>query len=233
MDVVLRQDVDHVGLRGEVVNVARGYARNYLLPRGLAEVATPALQKEIAKRDAVRARQEAKTVDEGAAIAATAQRHCVPLRRHRGPDRNALRIGDGDDGRRPAVDGAEDPGRPAEAPHGDDQARRPLHRAGRRLRRRDRRAPARRRAGGRRAADRGGAGRHRGSRGSRGGSAAAAAEALRPNRRSAAPAVETRRPRHRRPKLPGRVTAESTGRGRAEPEPVAADADALVRRKAG
>jgi large subunit ribosomal protein L9 len=70
MHVVLRQDVDHVGLRGEVVNVARGYARNYLLPRGLAEVATPALQKEVAKRDAMRARQEAKTVDEGAAIAA-------------------------------------------------------------------------------------------------------------------------------------------------------------------
>src|SRR5712675_1202279 len=69
MEVVLRQDVDTLGLRGEVVNVARGYARNYLLPRGLAEVATPALQKEIAKRDAVRARQEAKTVDEGAAIA--------------------------------------------------------------------------------------------------------------------------------------------------------------------
>ncbi len=34
VEVVLRQDVDHVGLRGEVVNVARGYARNYLLPRG-------------------------------------------------------------------------------------------------------------------------------------------------------------------------------------------------------
>ena len=35
------QDVDKLGLRGEVVNVARGYARNFLLPRGLAEVATP------------------------------------------------------------------------------------------------------------------------------------------------------------------------------------------------
>src|SRR5258706_12316747 len=69
MEVVLRQDVDKVGLRGEVVNVARGYARNYLLPRGLAEVASPALQKEFAKRDAQRARHEAKTVDEARAIA--------------------------------------------------------------------------------------------------------------------------------------------------------------------
>src|SRR5260221_13653028 len=69
MEVLLRQDVDKVGLRGEVVNVARGYARNYLLPRGLADVATPALQREAAKRDAVRARHEAKTVEEGRAIA--------------------------------------------------------------------------------------------------------------------------------------------------------------------
>jgi large subunit ribosomal protein L9 len=70
MEVVLRQDVDSLGLRGEVVNVARGYARNFLLPRGLAEPATPALQKELAKRDAQRARSEAKTVDEARAIAA-------------------------------------------------------------------------------------------------------------------------------------------------------------------
>src|SRR5256885_1672723 len=69
MDVILRQDVDKLGLRGEVVNVARGYARNYLFPRGLAEVATPALVKELEKRDAQRARHEAKSVDEARAIA--------------------------------------------------------------------------------------------------------------------------------------------------------------------
>jgi large subunit ribosomal protein L9 len=69
MDVLLRQDVDKLGLRGDVVTVARGYARNYLLPRGLAEVATPALQREIAKRESVRSRQEAKSVDEARAIA--------------------------------------------------------------------------------------------------------------------------------------------------------------------
>jgi large subunit ribosomal protein L9 len=69
MDVILTQDVDKLGLRGEVVNVARGYARNFLLPRGLAEVATPALRQELDKRDAQRARHEAKTVDEARAIA--------------------------------------------------------------------------------------------------------------------------------------------------------------------
>ncbi len=69
MEVILKQDVDSLGLRGEVVNVARGYARNYLLPRGLAETATPALVRELEKRDAQRARHEAKTVDEAKAIA--------------------------------------------------------------------------------------------------------------------------------------------------------------------
>jgi large subunit ribosomal protein L9 len=69
MQVVLRSDVDKLGLRGEVVTVARGYARNFLLPRGLAEIATPGLIAEVAKRDARRARQEAKTVEEAQAIA--------------------------------------------------------------------------------------------------------------------------------------------------------------------
>jgi large subunit ribosomal protein L9 len=69
MEVVLKQDVDHLGLRGEVVNVARGYARNFLLPRGLAEPATAGIVKELEKRDAQRARHEAKSVDEARAIA--------------------------------------------------------------------------------------------------------------------------------------------------------------------
>jgi large subunit ribosomal protein L9 len=69
MDVVLREDVDKLGLRGDVVNVARGYARNYLLPRGLAELATPGLRRELERRESLRARQEAKTADEARAIA--------------------------------------------------------------------------------------------------------------------------------------------------------------------
>jgi len=70
MEVVLKQDVDALGLRGDVVNVARGYARNFLLPRGLAELATPGLKRELERRDEQRARHEAKSVDEARAIAA-------------------------------------------------------------------------------------------------------------------------------------------------------------------
>jgi large subunit ribosomal protein L9 len=69
MEVILRQDVDKLGLRGEVVNVARGYARNFLLPRGLAEEATPAKVKELQKRDSHRARNEAQSFDQAREIA--------------------------------------------------------------------------------------------------------------------------------------------------------------------
>src|SRR3954451_14955593 len=70
MNVILKKDVDNVGLRGDVVSVARGYARNFLIPRNLAEEATPAKVAEIQKRDTLRARHEAKSADEAQAIAA-------------------------------------------------------------------------------------------------------------------------------------------------------------------
>jgi large subunit ribosomal protein L9 len=69
VEVILLSDVDHVGLRGDVVSVARGYARNYLLPRKLAEEATPARVAELQKRDTLRARHEAKTADQAREIA--------------------------------------------------------------------------------------------------------------------------------------------------------------------
>jgi large subunit ribosomal protein L9 len=70
VEVILLTDVEHVGLRGDVVSVARGYARNYLLPRQLAEEATAARVAELQKRDTLRARHEAKTADEAQQIAA-------------------------------------------------------------------------------------------------------------------------------------------------------------------
>jgi large subunit ribosomal protein L9 len=69
MEVILLKDVEKVGLRGDVVSVARGYARNFLFPRSLAEEATPARVAEMQKRDSQRARHEAKTADEAQALA--------------------------------------------------------------------------------------------------------------------------------------------------------------------
>src|SRR5437764_3544269 len=70
MEVILRQDVDKVGLRGEVVNVARGFARNYLLPRGLADAATAARVAEVRKVEERRAQHEAKTFEEAQSLVA-------------------------------------------------------------------------------------------------------------------------------------------------------------------
>ena len=70
MQVILLQDVEKVGLRGEVVDVARGYARNFLLPRRLAETATPARVAELEKRAGLRARQEASSVDQARELGA-------------------------------------------------------------------------------------------------------------------------------------------------------------------
>ena len=70
MEVILLSDVEHVGLRGDVVSVAPGYARNYLLPRRLAEEATTARVAELQKREGMRARHEAKNVDQAREIVA-------------------------------------------------------------------------------------------------------------------------------------------------------------------
>jgi large subunit ribosomal protein L9 len=68
MQLILLQDVENVGLRGDVVDVARGYARNFLLPRRLAEEATPSRLGELEKRESHRARHEAATTDQAQEI---------------------------------------------------------------------------------------------------------------------------------------------------------------------
>ena len=71
MEVILRSDVEKLGLKGDVVDVKRGYARNYLLPRQLAEVATPGRIAEIRRIDENRARHEARSSEQAAEIAET------------------------------------------------------------------------------------------------------------------------------------------------------------------
>src|SRR2546423_13687325 len=68
MKVVLREDVEKLGLRGEVVDVARGYARNFLLPRKLAEPATPSRVAELEKVNARRSLSEAQSFEQAQEI---------------------------------------------------------------------------------------------------------------------------------------------------------------------
>jgi large subunit ribosomal protein L9 len=69
MQIILLQDVEKVGLRGDVVDVARGYARNYLLPRRMAETATPARVAELHRVEAQRAKHEARSAEQAQEIA--------------------------------------------------------------------------------------------------------------------------------------------------------------------
>jgi large subunit ribosomal protein L9 len=69
MELILLQDVEHVGLKGDIVDVKRGYARNFLLPRRLAEVATPGRVAEVRRIEADRARHEARSAEHANEIA--------------------------------------------------------------------------------------------------------------------------------------------------------------------
>ena len=71
MEVILREHVDHLGRRGDLVKVADGYARNYLLPRKLALLATDGNRKQIERE---RAKFEVKELEEQKSAQAVADR---------------------------------------------------------------------------------------------------------------------------------------------------------------
>jgi large subunit ribosomal protein L9 len=71
MEVILREHVDNLGKRGEIVKVADGYARNYLLPRKLALLATDGNRKQIERE---REKYEAKEAEEKKVAEAMAAR---------------------------------------------------------------------------------------------------------------------------------------------------------------
>ena len=64
MEVILREDIDKLGDRGQVVKVAAGYARNFLLPRKLAVAATDSNRKIVEQERQAHLRREAKAIGE-------------------------------------------------------------------------------------------------------------------------------------------------------------------------
>ena len=69
MEVILREDIDKLGSRGEMVKVAAGYARNYLLPKKLAVAATDANRKIVEQERQSHLRKEAKQIGEAQELA--------------------------------------------------------------------------------------------------------------------------------------------------------------------
>ncbi len=70
MDVILKQDVDRLGSKNDIVNVKNGYARNYLIPQGFAVAATESARKVVAEtirqqsHKALKALEDAKALGE-------------------------------------------------------------------------------------------------------------------------------------------------------------------------
>jgi len=69
MEVILREDIDKLGSRGDMVKVAPGYARNFLLPKRLAVAATEANKKIVAQEREAHLRKEAKLAGEATDLA--------------------------------------------------------------------------------------------------------------------------------------------------------------------
>jgi large subunit ribosomal protein L9 len=69
MEIILREDIDNLGTRGDVVKVAAGYARNFLLPKKLAVPATDANRKIVEQERQSHLRKEAKQIGEAQELA--------------------------------------------------------------------------------------------------------------------------------------------------------------------
>ena len=79
MEIILLEDIEGLGDKGDVANVARGYARNYLIPRGVAETATPAKIDEFRRAMAERKERQARNVEQAQETAATLNKTVITL----------------------------------------------------------------------------------------------------------------------------------------------------------
>lgn len=69
MEIILKQDVQNLGFKDDVVKVKPGYGRNYLIPQGFAVLATPSAKKVLAENLKQRAFKEQKIVDDAKKVA--------------------------------------------------------------------------------------------------------------------------------------------------------------------
>ncbi|KAB7530990.1 50S ribosomal protein L9 [Flagellimonas olearia] len=69
MELILKEDVQDLGFKDDIVTVKNGYGRNFLIPQGLASLATPSAKKVLAENLKQRAHKEKKIIDEAAKVA--------------------------------------------------------------------------------------------------------------------------------------------------------------------
>lgn len=86
MQVILTQDVEKVGQRGDIVDVSRGYVRNFLVPRGLAEVATPSKLQEARRRMEEAAERDRRMAERAEEVAETLNKSVITIEARTGED---------------------------------------------------------------------------------------------------------------------------------------------------
>jgi len=84
VDIILLDDVEGVGQKGDLANVSRGYARNYLLPKHLAEVANPGRLDEVRRLMEERKAREVRTAEHATEVAATLNKTVITIGAHAG-----------------------------------------------------------------------------------------------------------------------------------------------------
>ncbi|CAN5627843.1 50S ribosomal protein L9 [soil metagenome] len=86
MQVILTQDVEKIGQRGDIVDVSRGYVRNFLVPRNLAEVATPSKMEEARRQMEEAEERERRLAERSEEIAATLNKSVITIEARTGED---------------------------------------------------------------------------------------------------------------------------------------------------
>jgi large subunit ribosomal protein L9 len=86
MQVILKQDVEKIGRRGDIVDVSRGYVRNFLVPRGLAEMATPSKLEEVHREMAEAEERNQRMAERAGDIAQTLNKSVITIEARTGED---------------------------------------------------------------------------------------------------------------------------------------------------
>ena len=86
MQVILNQDVEKIGQRGDIVDVSRGYVRNFLVPRGLAEVATPGKLEEARRQMEETEERDRRLAERAEEIAGILSRSVITIEARTGED---------------------------------------------------------------------------------------------------------------------------------------------------
>ncbi len=86
MQVILKQDVEKIGRRGDIIEVSRGYVRNFLMPRGLAEMATPSKLEEVRREMEEAEERDQRMAERANEIAQTLNKSVITIEARTGED---------------------------------------------------------------------------------------------------------------------------------------------------